>query len=139
MNRLEGKIRMCLFLYIEIFLNNSLNFPCFNIQCFFLGMALYSLSCSIYSTAIEKLVKRFRAKPVYIGGQLVYSIGMIFMAISRSTWGVILFSWSAGIMYSTLFTMPYLIVAHYHETDCVSIKFVNMSFFYIKTSHIVIL
>ena len=84
-------------------------------------MALYSLSCSVYSTAIEKLVKRFRAKPVYIGGQLVYSIGMIFMAIARSTWGVILFSWSAGIMYSTLFTMPYLIVAHYHETDCVSI------------------
>ena len=71
---------------------------------------------------IEKLVKRFRAKPVYIGGQLVYSIGMIFMAIARSTWGVILFSWSAGIMYSTLFTMPYLIVAHYHETDCVSIS-----------------
>ena len=47
---------------------------------------------------------------------------MIFMAIARSTWGVILFSWSAGIMYSTLFTMPYLIVAHYHETDCVSIS-----------------
>lgn len=23
-------------------------------------------------------------------------------------------------MYSTLFTMPYLIVAHYHETDCYS-------------------
>ena len=89
----------------------------------FLGMALYSLSCAIYSTAIEKLVKRFRAKPVYIGGQLVYSIGMIFMAIARSKVGVILFSWSAGIMYSTLFTMPYLIVAHYHETDCVSIKF----------------
>jgi len=84
------------------------------------GMALYSLSCAIYSMFIEKLVKRFRAKPVYIGGQLVYSIGMIFMAIARSKWGVILFSWSAGIMYSTLFTMPYLIVAHYHETDCYS-------------------
>ena len=61
-----------------------------------------------------------RAKPVYICGQLVYSIGMVFMAMARSKWGVILFSWSAGIMYSTLFTMPYLIVAHYHETDCVS-------------------
>ena len=105
------------------------------------GMALYSLSCSFYSFAIEKLVKRFRycsifqivlllfdddlwliirAKPVYICGQLVYSIGMVFMAMARSKWGVILFSWSAGIMYSTLFTMPYLIVAHYHETDCVS-------------------
>ena len=94
-------------------------------------MALYSLSCSIYSTAIEKLVKRFRAKPVYIGGQLVYSIGMIFMAIARSKWGVILFSWSAGIMYSTLFTMPYLIVAHYHETDCVSISIKLKHYLYI--------
>lgn len=84
-------------------------------------MALYSLSCSIYSFAIEKLVKRFRAKPVYVGGQLVYSVGMVFMALSRSKLGVIMFSWSAGIMYSTLFTMPYLVVAHYHETDCVSI------------------
>jgi solute carrier family 45 protein 1/2/4 len=45
---------------------------------------------------------------------------MIFMALSRSKWGVLLFSWSAGVMYSTLFTMPYLLVAHYHETDMVS-------------------
>ena len=82
-------------------------------------MALYSLSCSLYSFAIESLVKTFRAKSVYVGGQLVYSIGMVFMALARSKWGVILFSWSAGIMYSTLFTMPYLIVAHYHETDTV--------------------
>jgi len=84
------------------------------------GMALYSLSCSLYSFAIESLVKTFRAKSVYVGGQLVYSIGMVFMALARSKWGVILFSWSAGIMYSTLFTMPYLIVAHYHETDTYS-------------------
>ena len=54
-----------------------------------------------------------------MGGQLVYCVGMIFMAIFRTKWGVILFSWSAGIMYSTLFTMPYLLVAHYHETETV--------------------
>ena len=58
-----------------------------------------------------------RARPVYIGGQLVYCVGMVFMAMTRSKWGVLLFSWSAGVMYSTLFTMPYLLVAHYHETD----------------------
>ncbi len=92
------------------------------------GMALYSLSCSIYSFAIEKLVKKFRAKPVYVGGQLVYSVGMVFMALSRSKWGVIMFSWSAGIMYSTLFTMPYLVVAHYHETDCVMLLIPYLDF-----------
>ena len=58
-----------------------------------------------------------RARPVYVCGQLVYCVGMIFMALSKSKWGVLLFSWSAGVMYSTLFTMPYLLVAHYHESD----------------------
>merc|ERR1712156_1324617 len=45
--------------------------------------------------------------------------GMVAMAVTRSKWGVLVFSWSAGIMYSTLFTMPYLLVAHYHETDSI--------------------
>ncbi|TRY68433.1 hypothetical protein TCAL_01367 [Tigriopus californicus] len=81
------------------------------------GMAMYSFSCSCYSFIIERLVQKFKAKPVYIGGQLVYCVGMIFMALSQSKWGVLLFSWSAGVMYSTLFTMPYLLVAHYHETN----------------------
>lgn len=62
----------------------------------------------------------YRARSVYVCGQLVYCVGMIFMALSRSKWGVLLFSWSAGVMYSTLFTMPYLLVAHYHETDKVT-------------------
>ena len=43
----------------------------------------YSLSCSFYSFCLDKLVKRFRAKPVYIGGQLVYCLGMVAMAITR--------------------------------------------------------
>ena len=48
-------------------------------------------------------------------GQLIYSGGMVLMALTKSTWGVLVFSWSAGVMYSTLFTMPYIIVANYHE------------------------
>lgn len=80
------------------------------------GMALYSLSCSCYSFLIEKLVKRFGARPVYIYGQLVYSVGMVFMAALRHPAAVIIFSCCAGVMYSTLFTMPYLLVAHYHES-----------------------
>ena len=43
----------------------------------------YSLSCSFYSFCLDKLVKRFRAKPVYIGGQLVYCLGMVAMAVTR--------------------------------------------------------
>merc|ERR1719495_422286 len=80
---------------------------------------MYSLSCSCYSFLLDKMVAKFRAKPVYIGGQLIYTVGMIMMALTRSKWGVLVFSWSAGVMYSTLFTMPYLLVAHYHETDTI--------------------
>ena len=86
---------------------------------FIAGIAMYSISCSIYSAVIEKLVTRFKAKPVYVGGQLIYGIGMVLMALFRSKWAVIVFSLTAGVMYATLFTMPYLLVAHYHKLNCV--------------------
>ncbi|EDW13910.2 proton-associated sugar transporter A [Drosophila mojavensis] len=79
------------------------------------GMAMYSLSCACYSLIIDKLIQRFRAKNVYVGGLLFYCTGMTLMALSRAKFSVIVFSWTAGVMYSTLFTMPYLLVAHYHS------------------------
>ncbi|KAL4708308.1 hypothetical protein ACJJTC_007714 [Scirpophaga incertulas] len=80
------------------------------------GMAMYSLSCACYSTIIEKLIKRFGAKRVYVGGLSTYSCGMFLLCALRARAAVLLFSWTAGVMYSTLFTMPYLLVAHYHAT-----------------------
>lgn len=86
------------------------------------GMAMYSLSCACYSLIIERLIKRFRAKSVYVGGLLFYCLGMSLMALSKHRVGVIVFSWTAGVMYSTLFTMPYLLVAHYHSEGVVSVN-----------------
>ncbi|XP_073848524.1 loss of visual transmission [Musca autumnalis] len=79
------------------------------------GMAMYSLSCACYSYVIERLIQRFKAKKVYVGGLLFYCCGMMFMAMTRAKASVIIFSWAAGVMYSTLFTMPYLLIAHYHS------------------------
>ncbi|GIY52150.1 hypothetical protein CEXT_700821 [Caerostris extrusa] len=56
------------------------------------------------------------AKTTYIGGQLVYCVGMILMAVTRHKVAVILLSPTAGVMYATLFTMPYLLIAHYKNT-----------------------
>ncbi|KAF5302438.1 hypothetical protein FQR65_LT08527 [Abscondita terminalis] len=81
------------------------------------GMSMYSLSCACYSLIIEKLIQKFRAQYVYVGGLLVYSSGMLLMAVTKHKVGVIIFSWTAGVMYSTLFTMPYLLVAHYHAKN----------------------
>ncbi|XP_022909420.1 membrane-associated transporter protein [Onthophagus taurus] len=79
------------------------------------GMSMYSLSCACYSSIIEKLINRFGAKKVYVCGLLFYSTGMLLMALTQHKISVILFSWTAGVMYSTLFTMPYLLIAHYHH------------------------
>lgn len=57
---------------------------------------------------------------MYVGGLLFYSVGMFLMAAFQHKVGVILFSWTAGVMYSTLFTMPYLLIARYHELNIVS-------------------
>lgn len=60
------------------------------------------------------------AKRVYILSQLVYTVGSIFLALTRHPVTVILLSPTAGIMYATLFTMPYVLVAHYHSSNTVS-------------------
>lgn len=41
------------------------------------------------------------------------------MALTKAPASVIIFSWCAGVMYSTLFTMPYLLIAHYHSEGIV--------------------
>ena len=40
-------------------------------------------------------------------------LGMVCLALARTKWAVLVFSWTAGVMYSTLFTMPYLLVTQY--------------------------
>ncbi|XP_048479088.1 proton-associated sugar transporter A [Plutella xylostella] len=80
------------------------------------GMALYSLSCACYSLVIERLIKMLGARRVYVGGLCTYSCGMFLLCALRARAAVLLFSWTAGVMYCTLFTMPYLLLAHYHAT-----------------------
>lgn len=83
------------------------------------GMAMYSLSCACYSLVIERLIEKYGAKRVYVGGLCFYAVGMAMMALTRYKFSVIVFSWTAGVMYSTLFTMPYLLVANYHNKGVV--------------------
>jgi len=56
---------------------------------------------------------------VYVSGLLLDSLGMLLMALTRHRYAVIVFSAAAGVMYSTLFTVPYLLVAHYHASGTV--------------------
>ncbi|EDW17467.1 proton-associated sugar transporter A [Drosophila mojavensis] len=82
------------------------------------GMSIYAFSCSIYSMSVTKLMKWFGTKAVYISGMVYYGIGMLILGLWPTKWGVLVFSTSAGILYGTLFTMPFILVANYHAKNC---------------------
>ncbi|CAF1017497.1 unnamed protein product [Rotaria sordida] len=81
------------------------------------GMSIYSISCSIYSYNIQSLNNYFGIKRVYIGSQVIYAIGMLFMGYLKHRIGVIILSAVAGVLYSTLFTIPYLLISQYHTSN----------------------
>uniref|UniRef100_A0A1A9W8E2 Major facilitator superfamily (MFS) profile domain-containing protein n=1 Tax=Glossina brevipalpis TaxID=37001 RepID=A0A1A9W8E2_9MUSC len=82
------------------------------------GLSIYALSCSLYSLSVTKLMAWIGTKAVYIIGILYYGVGMLILGIWPTKWGVLVFSTSAGILYGTLFTMPYILVANYHAKNC---------------------
>ncbi|UJR30917.1 hypothetical protein I4U23_018427 [Adineta vaga] len=81
------------------------------------SMSIYSISCSIYSLNIQKLNDYFGIKRVYIGSQLIYAVGMLLMGYLRHRIGVILLSAASGILYSTLFTIPFLLISKYYASN----------------------
>ena len=56
---------------------------------------------------------------VYVVNQVIYCVSMALLAIVRAPWAAFLFSATAGMEYSTLFTLPFILVANYHSTDTV--------------------
>lgn len=49
--------------------------------------------------------------------QLIYCFGMLILAFSKSLFVAGLTSLTAGVMYSSLFTIPFILVANYHSQD----------------------
>lgn len=50
---------------------------------------------------------------------MFYGFGMFVLAIVQTKWGVLLLSISAGVIYATLFTLPYMLLANYHASGSV--------------------
>lgn len=53
-------------------------------------------------------------------GILLESISLLLLAVLEDKISVFVLSASCGIFYATLFTVPYILIAHYHATDVVS-------------------
>ncbi|XP_055532662.1 proton-associated sugar transporter A-like [Wyeomyia smithii] len=86
------------------------------------GMALFTFSAALYSLFIEKIIKCFSTRPVYIGGLLTYSIGMLLMALFNERWMVFVSCPTVGIMYATIYSIPFLAISQYHANDSFAMK-----------------
>jgi solute carrier family 45 protein 1/2/4 len=64
---------------------------------------------------MKRLIEKFGAKKLYVCSQLAYTVGALMMALFPTKACIFVFSPTAGIMYGTLFTMPYILVANYHS------------------------
>jgi solute carrier family 45, member 1/2/4 len=63
---------------------------------------------------IERLIKKFSAKYVFVGGMSSFGLAMAFLGKFPTKIGVVVFSTTAGVVYATLFTIPFMLVAQYH-------------------------
>uniref|UniRef100_A0A182W2B3 Major facilitator superfamily (MFS) profile domain-containing protein n=1 Tax=Anopheles minimus TaxID=112268 RepID=A0A182W2B3_9DIPT len=86
------------------------------------GMAVFAVCSASYSAVIEQLVKRFSARPVYIGGLLLFSLGMLFMGLFKEKFMIFIASPTVGIMYATMYSLPYLLVSQYHSKNSFEVK-----------------
>lgn len=64
----------------------------------------------------------FRLKLIYVGSLTIFGISMFLLATFPSQLGVLILSVPAGIIYSTMLTIPFLLMAKYHA--CGSVSFV---------------
>lgn len=63
----------------------------------------------------------FREKLIYVGGLTIFGISMFLLATFPSQLGVLILSVPAGIIYSTMLTIPFLLMSKYHGSGTVSL------------------
>uniref|UniRef100_A0A336M2T8 CSON000978 protein n=1 Tax=Culicoides sonorensis TaxID=179676 RepID=A0A336M2T8_CULSO len=83
------------------------------------GLAIYAAACCLYSMTIEPLISKLGAKAVYVGGLTIFGVGMLVLGCYPTKELTLLLSITGGVIYATLFTFPFLLVARYHEKGSV--------------------
>ncbi|KAL5285366.1 hypothetical protein ACFFRR_007219 [Megaselia abdita] len=86
------------------------------------GLCIFSFTCSVYSMFSEVLIKLVGLKTVYFTINFIHTLSMLCLAHWPCKWGVLVHSVSAGTLYATIFTVPFLLVAAYHDKECFKIK-----------------
>ncbi|XP_065073617.1 proton-associated sugar transporter A-like [Ochlerotatus camptorhynchus] len=86
------------------------------------GMALFAMCAALYSLVIERIIEYFSARMVLIGGLLVFSVGMLLVGIISTKWMVLVCSPTVGIMYASIYCVPFLLISRYHAKNSFAMK-----------------
>lgn len=62
---------------------------------------------------------------MYVGGLTTFGVGMLLLGVFPTKNLSLILSISGGIIYATLFTFPFLLVARYHEKGSVRKNFLD--------------
>uniref|UniRef100_H2YY25 Major facilitator superfamily (MFS) profile domain-containing protein n=1 Tax=Ciona savignyi TaxID=51511 RepID=H2YY25_CIOSA len=79
------------------------------------GLTINAAVSSIYCFLMKPLMRKIGPRSLYIFGYLTFSVGCLVVALVPSVYIVLCLSSIIGIMSATLYTVPYLLVAQYHE------------------------
>ncbi|KAK7601679.1 hypothetical protein V9T40_009120 [Parthenolecanium corni] len=76
-----------------------------------------AVSSMVYSIIAPKVIDYFGVKKVYVGTILLDAVCLLAMALHKTKWFVIILSAMSGVIYCSTFTIPYMLVAHYHSKN----------------------
>ncbi|XP_055596029.1 proton-associated sugar transporter A-like [Uranotaenia lowii] len=82
-----------------------------------LGLAFLVLVSSVFSIIIGALLKFIKAKYFLIGALLLNSIGMLMMTFVKKRYMIFVGCTTAGIYYAAIFSIPFILLAHYHTIN----------------------
>ncbi|XP_072036557.1 proton-associated sugar transporter A-like [Amphiura filiformis] len=81
------------------------------------GMVIFGVSVMILAVVLTKLSKYVSTYTIYVWGQVIFAVGMGLMAIfSDSVWITLLLCVTVGVQFVTVTTIPFSILAGYHES-----------------------
>ncbi|XP_070561378.1 membrane-associated transporter protein-like [Ptychodera flava] len=82
------------------------------------GMCIFAFSAAIYSLVLDRLILKCQLRTLYVGGELIFAVGTGLQAIfTDSVPATLALCATYGVMYSTIATLPFIILARFHENE----------------------
>ena len=86
------------------------------------GLLFHCITSAIYASFIERLVKSFGTRAVFLFGMGSFTLAMICMAYARDVYVVNFMAAMTGFAYATVTSLPFILVNSYHDDQEVSVS-----------------